>query len=75
MVSLSCTNPVSAKKPLETGTISFSHAVKAFIVNNPKDGGGYKKGAEEWIRSEVGNNLIAVYCMAEFQTWVNKGGL
>lgn len=39
------------------------------------DGGGYKKGAEEWIRSEVGNNLIAVYSMAEFQTWVNKGGL
>ena len=39
------------------------------------DGSGYKKGAEEWIRSEVGNNLIAVYSMAEFQTWVNKGGL
>ncbi len=39
------------------------------------DGGGYKAGAEKWLRSQVGNNLRAVYNMAQFQTWVNNGGI
>lgn len=40
------------------------------------DGGGYKKGAERWIRSQVGNgNLLHVFNMKEFATWVNKGNL
>jgi hypothetical protein len=39
------------------------------------DGGGYKKGAEEWIRSQVGNNLTHVFNMSQFQTWVNKNNL
>ena len=37
------------------------------------DGGGYKRGAEEWVRSQAGNgNLLYVFNMAEFATWVNK---
>ena len=40
------------------------------------DGGGYKKGAERWIRSQSGNgNLRQVFNMKEFSTWVNKGNL
>lgn len=39
------------------------------------DGGGYKPTAEAWLRKEVGNNLIAVMSMVEFQTWVNRGNL
>ena len=40
------------------------------------DGGGYKKGAERWIRSQVGNgNLRHVFNMPEFAAWVNRGNL
>lgn len=39
------------------------------------DGGGYKKGAEVWLRNQVGGNLLEVFSMAEFQTWVNKRNL
>lgn len=39
------------------------------------DGGGYKKGAEEWIRSQVGENFKHVFNMPEFQKWVNKEGI
>lgn len=40
------------------------------------DGGGYKKGAEKWVRSQAGNgNLLNVFSMKEFATWVNKRNL
>ncbi|MBA7510848.1 hypothetical protein ES705_02837 [subsurface metagenome] len=39
------------------------------------DGGGYKQGAEEWIKNQIGNNLLNVFNMAEFQKWTNKGYL
>lgn len=39
------------------------------------DGGGYKSGADKWLRSKINNNLIGVFTMVEFQTYVNKGGL
>lgn len=40
------------------------------------DGGGYKKGAEKWIRSQAGNgNLLMVFNMQQFTAWVNKGNL
>ena len=40
------------------------------------DGGGYRKGAEKWLRNQVGNgNLISVLSMVEFQKWVNQGNL
>lgn len=38
------------------------------------DGGGYKAGAEAWIRSQVGTGRLRhVFSMAEFQTWSNQG--
>lgn len=40
------------------------------------DGGGYKKDAERWIRSQSGSgNLKHVFNMKEFAAWVNKGNL
>lgn len=39
------------------------------------DGGGYKGGAEKWVKDQVGNQLIGVYNMSEFQKWANKGNL
>lgn len=38
-------------------------------------GGGYKKQAETWLRKQVGNNLLHVFNMEEFQRWANKGGI
>lgn len=39
------------------------------------DGGGYKSGAEQWVKRQVGGNLIGVWSMAEFQHQVNHGFL
>ncbi len=40
------------------------------------DGGGYKAGAERWIRTQVGHgNFRHVFNMTEFATWVNSGNL
>jgi hypothetical protein len=37
------------------------------------DGKGYKKGAEKWLRSQVGNNnFLNVFNMVEFTAWANK---
>ena len=39
-------------------------------------GSGYKKGAEHWIRSQVGTgNLRHVFNMPEFAAWVNGGNI
>jgi len=39
------------------------------------DGGGYKKGAERWLRAQVGDNLLKVMNMSEFTAWVNNNNL
>ena len=40
------------------------------------DGGGYKQGAEDWIRNQAGvGNLLKVFNMTEFQAWANQGNL
>ena len=40
------------------------------------DGGGYKAGAEAWIRRQVGDgNLRHVFNMAEFAAWANNWNL
>ena len=40
------------------------------------DGGGYSKGAETWLRSQVGKgNLKGVFNMQEFQKFVNNDSL
>ncbi len=39
------------------------------------DGGGYRPGAERWVRARQKDNLLHVFNMAEFQKWVNQGNL
>ncbi len=40
------------------------------------DGGGYKLGAETWLRQQVdGKKLLRVFNMSEFQRWVNRGNI
>ncbi len=39
------------------------------------DGGGYRAGAERWVRSMRKHNLLHIFGMAQFQSWVNQGNL
>jgi len=36
------------------------------------DGGGYKQGAEQWLREQEDEKLIHVFNMMEFQRWANS---
>jgi hypothetical protein len=36
------------------------------------DGGGYKKGAEKWLRAQKDAKLVHVFNMMEFQKWANS---
>ena len=38
-------------------------------------GRGYKEGAENWLKSQIGGNLLDVFNMDEFQAWVYKGNI
>ncbi len=60
---------VDEKYPYLILNIQHKYPHKTMLV---LDGGGYKKGAENWMRSQVGNNLLAVMNMSEFQTYANK---
>lgn len=61
---------VDEKFPYLVANIQDIYPYKTIIV---LDGGGYKKGAEEWLRSQVKDNLMGVYNMTEFRIYVNKG--
>lgn len=64
---------VDEKYPYLVLNIQMQYKCPTILV---LDGGGYKKGAERWIRSQSGNNnLKQVFSMKEFATWVNKGNL
>lgn len=63
---------VDEKYPYLILNIQMKYPCKSILL---LDGGGYKKGAEDWIRSQIGNNLVNVFNMSEFQKWSNKGNL
>lgn len=63
---------VDEKFPYFVLNIQQRHPSKTVVL---LDGGGYKKQAEQWMRSQVGNNLLAVFNMGEFQKWCNKGNI
>jgi len=64
---------VDEKYPYLVLNIQMNYQSPTILV---LDGGGYKKGAEKWIRSQAGNgNLLQVFNMQQFATWVNKGKL
>ena len=39
------------------------------------DGGGYRPGALEWLRYMQRDNLLHIFHMVDFQSWVNRGNL
>lgn len=62
---------VDEKYPYFVMNIWSSEFATVFVL----DGGGYRPGAEQWIRSMQRENLLHIFNMAEFQTWVNQGNL
>ena len=60
---------VDEKYPYFILNIQQRHPHKVVVV---LDGGGYKDEAAEWMRNQVGNNLLNVFNMSEFQIWANK---
>jgi hypothetical protein len=64
---------VDEKYPYLVLNIQSQYAYQTILL---LDGGGYKKGAEQWMRKQAGSgNLLHVFNMAQFQTWVNNGNL
>ncbi len=63
---------VDEKFPYLVKNIKQCSAYKTVIL---LDGHGYTLGAERWLRNQIGDNLIAVYDMAQFQIWANNGGI
>ena len=63
---------VDEKFPYFVLNIQQRHPHKTVVL---LDGGGYKKQAETWLRNQVGNNLLHVFSMGEFQKWCNKGNI
>jgi hypothetical protein len=63
---------VDEKLPFLVQNIKEKFPINAIIII---DGGGFKRGAIEWVRSQIGGRLINVFSMSDFQKWVNKGNL
>lgn len=63
---------VDEKYPFLVLNIKEKFPCPAIIVI---DGGGYKPGAEKWLRSQVDKKLLNVFNIREYITWVNNGGL
>lgn len=63
---------VDEKYPYFILNVQQRHPHKTIVL---LDGGGYKANAEKWMRNQVGNNLINVFSMGEFQKWANKGNI
>lgn len=62
---------VDEKYPYLVLNIQYRYCYRAILL---LDGGGYKKGAEKWIRDQAGNgNLLSVFNMVQFQAWANQG--
>ena len=61
---------VDEKYPYLILNIQHKYPHKTLLVI---DGGGYKENALKWLKKQVGNNLIGVMNMSDFQIWANKG--
>lgn len=63
---------VDEKLPFLVDNIKLKFPIDAIIII---DGGGQKKGAIEWVKKQIGDRLLDVFSMSDFQKWVNKGNL
>lgn len=60
------------KYPYFVLNIQQKHPCKTIII---LDGEGYRPTARGWLKSQVGNNLLHVFNMAEFNAWANRNFL
>lgn len=63
---------VDEKFPYLVSNIKEKYPYSCIIL---LDGGGYRKGAEKWLRDQVGSNLLNVFSRSEFTDWASAGGL
>lgn len=63
---------VDEKLPFLVANIRECYPHNAIIVI---DGEGFRPGAVQWLRKQIGGRVAGVYSMQEFQSWVNRGGL
>lgn len=63
---------VDEKLPFLVKNIKEKFPADAIVII---DGGGFKKGAIEWVKKEIGGRLLNVFSMVDFQKWVNKGNI
>ncbi len=63
---------VDEKYPYTVANIKEQSPYPAIIL---LDGGGYKSGAEQWMKKQIDNKLIGVFNMGEFTKWANLGNI
>jgi hypothetical protein len=63
---------VDEKYPYTVLNMKQHSAYKSILL---LDGGGYKPGAEAWLRQQVDDKLLHIFNMGQFQTWCNKGNV
>lgn len=63
------TGSVDEKFPYLVLNIQQCYPCPAIVI---ADGGGQRPGALEWLRSQAGGNLLAVFTLAEFLAWANR---
>jgi len=66
------TGSTDEKYPYWVLNIKENYPYRTIII---LDGGGYRKGAVNWLKSQIDNKLIHILTMSEFQKWINEGGL
>ena len=59
---------VDEKYPYLVENLKHSQYDSIIII----DGGGYRKGALQWLKEQKGGRLKYVFSMAEFTKWANK---
>lgn len=63
---------VEEKYPFEVLSIQQSSYPAVILL----DGGGYSKGAEQWLKGQAGKNLLKhVFDQGDFQRFISRGGL
>lgn len=63
---------VDEKFPYLVMNIKERYPYPAIVVI---DGGGFKKGAVDWLVNQKGENILEVFTMPQFQKWVNEGNI
>lgn len=60
---------VDEKFPYLVNNICECYPCPALVI---ADGGGQRLGAIQWLRNQVGPQLIAIHTLAEFLAWANR---